>query len=87
MRKFVKIFAFAYGQDRGADPPPLTVNLTIKYPFFYDSPKQCGAFFVTYKAENKKNMTTLLLYIQPFLASFRMINPKRATSHKDTNRK
>ena len=45
-----KIFTFSYGQDvgpqfshlltvraEGANPPPLTVSLTVKRPFFYDS--------------------------------------------------
>ena len=30
MKKWIKIFTFAYGQG----PTPLTVSLTVKYPFF-----------------------------------------------------
>ena len=36
--KKVKIFTFAYGQGGSGDPPPLTVSLTVKYPFFYAFP-------------------------------------------------
>ena len=40
MEKWVKIFSFPYGQGREADPLPLTVSLTVKYPLFYDFPKE-----------------------------------------------
>ena len=36
----IKIFTFAYGQGLGGWPPhpPLTVSLTVKYPFFLTTP-------------------------------------------------
>ena len=34
-KKWVKIFTFADGQDQLGWPPPLTVSLTIKFPFFW----------------------------------------------------
>ena len=34
-KEWVNIFTFAYGQDRRSWPPPLTVSLTVKYPFLW----------------------------------------------------
>ena len=33
MKKWTKIFTFAYGQGGGGWPPPPTVSLTVKFPF------------------------------------------------------
>ena len=38
----VKIVTFAYGQAGSGDPTPITVSLTVKYPFFYGFPYLIG---------------------------------------------
>ena len=51
IKKWVKIFTFAYCQDQQGliPPPPLTVSLTVKRPFFDDLVHFHSAF-ITYTA-------------------------------------
>ena len=83
MKKRIKIVTFAYGQGRRGWPPPLTVSLTVKYSFFYDSPQKTNWSWLSLHTRTHQIDQTRPVHTEPHhqetSLSFRLIHTSIST--------